>query len=147
MISAPLLLIQHNFKLLLCYSRQISQYKIDLVKIWFENSWTRAEVKLALEKEMLELVEICSIKNIRNMGFGTERIGNYWLIEGIRELTNSVRQTDRGWTDRRVRLWNKRIRLRGLRTGSREIESEVKQEVQLYRGSWGNRTLVWGIRY
>jgi len=45
---------------------------------------------------MLELVEICSIKNIRNIGFGTERIGNYWLIEGIRELTNSVRQADRG---------------------------------------------------
>jgi len=90
-MSALLLLIQHNFKLLLGYSRQISQYKIDFVKIWFENSWTRAEVKLVLEKKMLELVEIYSIKNIRNMGFGIERIDNYWSIEGIRKLTNSIR--------------------------------------------------------
>ena len=76
-MSTLLLLIQYNFKPLLDHSRQISQCKIDLVKIWLKNSWTRVEVKLVLEKKIIELVEICSVKNIRDIGFRIERIDDY----------------------------------------------------------------------
>jgi len=50
---------------------------------------------------MIELVGVYSIKNI---GFGTERMDDYWLIESTRKLTDSIGQADKGQMGRMVRL-------------------------------------------
>jgi len=35
------------------------------------------EIKLILEKKIMELMKVYSVKNIRNAGLGTERMSDY----------------------------------------------------------------------
>jgi len=66
MMDASILLFQCYLKPVLYHSGHISHCKIDFVKIQLKESWSRAEVKMTLEEEMVQLVRVCSVKDIRN---------------------------------------------------------------------------------
>jgi len=66
MMDASILLFQCYLKPVLYYSGHISHCEIDFVKIQLKESWSGAEVKTTLEEEMVQLVQVCSVKDIRN---------------------------------------------------------------------------------
>jgi len=66
MMNALIFLFQCYLKPVLYHSGHISHCKIDFVVVQFKNSWSGAEVKTTLEEEMVKLVQVCSIKDIRN---------------------------------------------------------------------------------
>jgi len=66
MMNILILLFQCYLKPILYYSGHISHCEIDFVKVQFKNSWSRVEVKTTLEKEMANLVQVCSVKDIWN---------------------------------------------------------------------------------
>jgi len=66
MMDASILLFQCYLKPVLYHSGHISHCEIDFVKIQLKESWSGAEVKTTLEEEMVQLVQVCSVKDIRN---------------------------------------------------------------------------------
>ena len=67
MINASILLFQCYLKPILYHSGHISHCKIDFVNIWLKESWSGVEIKTTLEEEMVQLVRVRSVKDIRNV--------------------------------------------------------------------------------
>ena len=66
MMNASILLFQCYLKPVLYHSGHIHYCKIDFVNIQLKESWSRAKVKTTLEEETVQLVWVCSVKDIRN---------------------------------------------------------------------------------
>jgi len=66
MMNASILLFQCYLKLVLYHSGHISHCEIDFVVVRFKNGRSGVEVKTTLEEEMVKLVWVHSIKDIRN---------------------------------------------------------------------------------
>jgi len=60
---------------ILYHSGHISHCEIDFVVVRFKNGWSGVEVKSTLEEEMVKLVRVCSVKDIRNVDL--DRGGNW----------------------------------------------------------------------
>ena len=75
MMNASILLFQYYLKPVLYHSGHIRHCKIDFVNIRLKESWSRAEVKTTLEEEIVQLVQVRSIKDIRNTDL--DRRGNW----------------------------------------------------------------------
>ena len=66
-MNALILLFQCYLKPILYYSGHISYCEIDFVKVQFKDGWSGAEIKMTLEKEMVKLVQVRSVKDIQNV--------------------------------------------------------------------------------
>ena len=66
MMNASILLFQCYLKPVLYHSGHISHCKIDFVVVRFKNGRSGAEVKMTLEEEIVKLVRVRSVKDIRN---------------------------------------------------------------------------------
>jgi len=66
MMNASILLFQCYLKPVLYHSGHISHCEIDFVVVRFKNGRPGAEVETTLEEEMVKLVWVCSVKDIRN---------------------------------------------------------------------------------
>ena len=66
MMNASILLFHCYLKPILYYSGHISHCKIDFVNIRLKESWSGTEVKTTLEEETVELVQVRSVKDVRN---------------------------------------------------------------------------------
>ena len=66
MMNASILLFQCYLKPVLYHSGHISHCEIDFVIVRFKNGRSGAEVKTTLEEEMVKLVWVHSVKDIRN---------------------------------------------------------------------------------
>jgi len=75
MMNASILLFQCYLKPVLYHSGHISHCKIDFVNIRLKESWSGAEVKTTLEEEMVQLVWVHSVKDIRDADLN--RRGNW----------------------------------------------------------------------
>jgi len=75
MMNASILLFQCYLELVLYHSEHISHCEIDFVEIRLKENWSRAEVKMTLEEETVQLVWVRSVKDIRNMDL--DRRGNW----------------------------------------------------------------------
>jgi len=78
MMNALILLFQCYLKPVLYHSGHISHCKIDFVVVQFKNGWSGVEVKMILEEEMMKLMRVCSVKDIRNANL--DRRGNWRLF-------------------------------------------------------------------
>jgi len=66
MMNASILLFQCYLEPVLYYSGHISHCKIGFVAVRFKNGRSGVEVKTTLEEEMVKLVRVRSVKDIRN---------------------------------------------------------------------------------
>jgi len=66
MMNASILLFQYYLKPVLYHSGHISHCEIDFVAVRFKNGQSGVEVKTTLEEEMVKLVWVRSVKDIRN---------------------------------------------------------------------------------
>ena len=64
--NTSILLFQCYLKPVLYHSRHISHCEIDFVVVRFKNGRSGVEVKTTLEEEMVKLVRVRSVKDIRN---------------------------------------------------------------------------------